>query len=75
MEIELPRVILKKLSSIKFDENTSSGSRVEPCGRTERHDEAFRNFANAPENRGHLQYALGTLGYTLNIWDFRSMYG
>jgi len=72
MEFELPREILKKLSSIKFNENTSSGSRVEPCRRTDRHDDAFLNFANAPEIRGHFQYelwALGCLifGYTLNI--------
>jgi hypothetical protein len=41
-------------------------------GRTDRHDEAFQNFAKALENRGHFQYDLWTLGclifrYTLNI--------
>jgi hypothetical protein len=41
-------------------------------GRTERHDESFRNFANVPKNRGHFQYDLWTLSYlildyTLNI--------
>ena len=30
MEIELLREIFEKLSSIKFNENTSSGSRVDP---------------------------------------------
>ena len=44
-------------SNIKFQENSSSGSRVVPYGRadggTDRHDEAnsrFRNFAKAPKN-------------------------
>jgi hypothetical protein len=37
-------------SNIKFHKNPSSGSRV----RADRHDEAFRNFANAPKNaRNH----------------------
>ena len=41
-------------------------------GRTDRHDEAFRIFANAPENSGHFQHDLWKLGclifgYTLNI--------
>jgi hypothetical protein len=37
---------------MKFHENPSSRSRVVPCRRTDRHDEAsckFRNFANAPK--------------------------
>ena len=29
---------------------------------TDRHDECFRNFANAPNNRGHFQYDLWSLG-------------
>jgi len=39
----------------KFHENTSSGSRVIPCGQTDRETDttklivAFRNFVNAPK--------------------------
>jgi hypothetical protein len=38
----------EKYSNIKFHENLSSGSRVFPCGRTDRRDED--NFANARRN-------------------------
>jgi hypothetical protein len=37
---------------MKFHDNPSSGSRVFPCGLTDRHDEAivaFHNFANVPK--------------------------
>jgi hypothetical protein len=34
------RQIFEKYSNIKFHEIPSSGSRVVPCGRTDRHDEA-----------------------------------
>ena len=34
----------EKLSDIKFRENSSSGSRVIPCGRTDRHDETYGRF-------------------------------
>jgi len=80
MEIELPREIFEKLSRIKFNENTSSGNRVDPCrpmdGRTDRHDEYFRNFANVPKNREHFQYDLWRVGclifgYILNILRFQ----
>jgi len=42
--------ISKKYSNIKFHENSSSESRVVPCGRTEmtKLTVAYRNFANAP---------------------------
>jgi hypothetical protein len=43
----------KEASSTKFHENPSNGSRVVPCGRTERDvtklTVAFRDFANAPK--------------------------
>ena len=47
------RQCIEKHSNIKFHENTSSGSRVVPCGQTDGHDEAnsgFNNFAIAPKN-------------------------
>jgi hypothetical protein len=47
----------EKSPNIKFHENPTSGSRVVPCGRTDRwtHGQTklivvFRNFANAPKN-------------------------
>ena len=50
MKLEFSRQNCEKYSCIKFHENPSIGSRVVPCGQTERHDEtvdAFRSFANA----------------------------
>ena len=37
--------IFGKYSNIKFHENKSGGSRIVPCGRTERHDEANSRFS------------------------------
>jgi hypothetical protein len=39
------RQILEEYSDIKFYKNSSSGSRVVPCGRTDRHDEANSRFS------------------------------
>jgi hypothetical protein len=53
MEIEFSQPIFDKSSNIKFNEDPYSGSRVVPCGQTDRHNEAtvaFLNIANAPEN-------------------------
>ena len=55
MKLEFSRHSFEKRSDIKFNENPSSESRVVPCGRTDRHDEAnipdaFRNFSKAPTN-------------------------
>jgi len=50
MHIEFSGKIFEKPSNIKSNENPSSGSRVVPFPRTDRHDKAitlFRNFANA----------------------------
>ena len=55
MKLEFSRHIFETYSNIKFHKNLSSGSRVVPCGRTDRRTDmtklvvAFRNFANAPE--------------------------
>ena len=59
MKLEFSRRIFEKYCNIKFHENPSSGSRVVPHGRTDRHDEAnrlFRNFANASKNGNHKIY-------------------
>ena len=40
MKIEFSRLIFEKYSNVKFNENPSGGSRVVPCGQTDRHDEA-----------------------------------
>ena len=37
MNFEVSRRVFEKYSTIKFHQNPSSGSRVVPCGRTERH--------------------------------------
>jgi hypothetical protein len=55
-EIQLSGQIFEKYSNTKFYENLSSGSRVVPCGRTDRQTDttmlrvAFINFENAPED-------------------------
>jgi hypothetical protein len=54
MKLVLQR-IFEKYSNIKFHENPSSGSRVLPCGPTDRQTDmklivAFHSFANAPKN-------------------------
>jgi len=54
VQLEFFQQLFEKYSSIKFDENPSSASRVVPCGRTDRQmderDETvtFRYFAQAP---------------------------
>jgi len=60
MELEDLRQIFEKYSYVKFHGNPSSGSRVVPCGRTDRRThgqtdmmkfiDAFRNFMNGPKN-------------------------
>ena len=48
--------VFETSSNLKFHENSSSGSRVFPCGRTDMTKliAAFRNYANAPKNSTHL---------------------
>ena len=55
MLLEFSRQIFEKYFNIKFDENTPSGSRVVPYGRTDGQTDMkkltdfFRNFAKAPK--------------------------
>jgi hypothetical protein len=37
--------IFEKYANIKFNENTSNGSRAVPCGKTDSHDEANSRFS------------------------------
>ena len=52
IKLELCRQIFEKYINIKFQDNTSGGSRFVPRGRTGRPKlkVAFRNFANTPNN-------------------------
>jgi hypothetical protein len=66
IKLEFSVQILEKYSNIKFRENSSSGSRVVPCGRTDGRTDrqtegqtditkpivAFCNFAKAPKRGG-----------------------
>jgi hypothetical protein len=45
MELEFSRQIFEKSSNIKFHKNSFIGSRVVPCGRTDRNDEAISGFS------------------------------
>jgi len=57
------RHIFEKCTNIKFQENTSSGSRVYSCGRIDGQADmmklliTFRNFAYAPKNECKREYA------------------
>jgi hypothetical protein len=44
------RQIFKESRNTKFNQNPSSGSRVVPCGRTDRDDEANSRFSKFSEN-------------------------
>jgi len=46
----------RKILNIKFHENSSSGSRVVPCGRTDRHTEADSRFPQFLRNRLKIAY-------------------
>jgi hypothetical protein len=53
MKLEFSRQIFEKYSNINLHENQFNGSRVVPCGQTDRHDEGnsrYCNFVNASIN-------------------------
>ena len=52
MKFEFSQHIFEKSSNIKFYENSFSGSRVVPCGRTDmtKLKAVFRNLTKAPKN-------------------------
>jgi hypothetical protein len=61
MKLEFSQQIFEKYSNIKFHENLSSGSRVHPCGWTERHEKAtnyFHNFLSALRKGEKLSFYL-----------------
>jgi hypothetical protein len=45
MELEFSGQRFEKYSNTKFHENPSSGSRVAPCGQTDRHEAANSRFS------------------------------
>ena len=49
MNLEFSRQIFEKYADFLFYENTSCGSRVVPCGWTDRHDEASSLFSQLYE--------------------------
>jgi len=54
IKLEFSRQILEKYSNIKFPDSPSSGSRVVPRRRTDRHDEANSRFPKVcPNNRSY----------------------
>ena len=61
MKLEFSIQILEKYSNIKFNKNPFSGSRVVPCGRADRDEEAatVSNFADA------LKYVYPKVGFGL----------
>jgi hypothetical protein len=69
MEFDFSRQMFEKCSNIKFRENSSSGSRILPSGRTDRKIDmmklmaAFHSFVIAPKN-GTGQ----TIGQSRRLW-------
>jgi hypothetical protein len=57
IKTEFPLQIFEKYSNIKFNENSTSGSHVIPCGRTDGQKDtrklrdAYGNFAKAPKTQ------------------------
>jgi len=45
MKLEFSKQIFETSTNIKFHENPSSGSRVVPCGRADRHGVANNRFS------------------------------
>jgi hypothetical protein len=72
MKIEISRQIFEKSSNIIFPENPFREIRVVPCGRTEKWInltkllDAFRNFANAP-NETFTTLLITTILYKLHL--------
>jgi hypothetical protein len=74
MIFEFSRHIFEKYSNINFYETPSSGSRVVPCGRTDRHDEANSRFSKAPKNHqsnnsGDTAVAVSLLHTAISVLD------
>ena len=67
-KLEFSREDFEKSSNIKFHENPSGGSRVVPCGQTDRHDEANIRFS-------HKNQSANTKAMTLLQSSFRSVVG
>jgi len=65
MRLEFSGQIFEKYSNIKFHENPSIGSRVDPCGQMDMTKliVVFRNSENAPKNvqyyKGHRTGSVG----------------
>jgi hypothetical protein len=57
MKHEFYRQTLEKCSDVEFHENLSSGSRVVPCGQTDRRDEANSRFPHFCERAYELYCA------------------
>ena len=72
VKFEISRQIFEKSANIKFRQNPSNGSRVVPCGQTDRQTDmtklivAFLNFANASKkNRWKILY----ISKLYNLYD------
>ena len=62
MKLEFSRQIVEKYSGVKFNENPSSGKRVDPFGQTDRHDEANSRVSQFCE---HAYKVIAGLNYSV----------
>ena len=70
MKLEISQQIFIKTSNVKFHENPSSGCRVVPCGRTDRHNEANSRFSQFYEK--HLKTEILKAFLSLTVYEFLS---
>ena len=71
MELEFSQHIFEKYTNIKLHQNSCSGSRIVPCGRTEMTKliVAFRNSAKVPRNgRKVCRKNKGTLSWIAHVF-------
>ena len=61
MKLELSRQIFYEYSNIKFYENPFSGSRIVPCGRTDRRTHRHTDMTKLPPPPPHFVNALKSL--------------
>jgi hypothetical protein len=71
MKLEFSQHIFEKYSDMKGHENSSNENRVDLCGQTDgrtyKHDESFRSFANEHKNRFIATIDLNLLFILLNL--------
>jgi hypothetical protein len=74
--LEYSRHFFEKYSNIEFNEIPPSGSRVFPCGRTDRHDEVDSRFSKFCERdqKGEIESEFFHPMYVVALYTYKYMY-